>query len=351
MPGSRRGCIQLDSPQKNRLVGCIIGGSTITKVATDNEIPISTLNTIYRKYRETGTVSRRAGSGRPRKLNERSERGLIKFVKANRRTPLNSIGNSVVPAVCGRTVQRTLDRHGYHRRHARRKPHLTQKKKDQRLAHSRAMLEMDDSVHDHIIWSDECYVQVGDTPGAIYVTRTAGEEYAEDCTVPTFKASNLRVMVWGAIARKSKGPLIVLEYPGGRGGGMNTERYISQVLEGPLLGYYEGLVGERNHMYFMQDGASCHKSKRTKEWLDKACITLHPHPPSSPDLNPIEPCWADLKRLISQRPHHPSNLEELTRAVLEAWEELTTEMIDKHTNSMQTRYREVVEASGGNTRF
>jgi hypothetical protein len=36
-----------------------------------------------------------------------------------------------------------------------------------------------------------------------------------------------------------KGPLVVLEYPGGKGGGMDSNRYREQVLEGVLLEFYE----------------------------------------------------------------------------------------------------------------
>ena len=41
----------------------------------------------------------------------------------------------------------------------------------------------------------------------------------------TFKQSSIRVMVWGCIMNGQKGPLVVLEYPGGKGGGMNSSRY------------------------------------------------------------------------------------------------------------------------------
>ena len=51
------------------------------------------------------------------------------------------------------------------------------------------------------------------------------EEFDEDCLVPTFKQSLVCVMVWGCIMEGRKGPLVVLEYPGGKGGGMNTARY------------------------------------------------------------------------------------------------------------------------------
>jgi hypothetical protein len=36
-----------------------------------------------------------------------------------------------------------------------------------------------------------------------------------------------------------KGPLVVLEYPGGKGGGMNSTRYCEQVLEGVVKGFFE----------------------------------------------------------------------------------------------------------------
>ena len=36
-----------------------------------------------------------------------------------------------------------------------------------------------------------------------------------------------------------KGPLVVLEYPGGKGGGMNSKRYCEQVLEKALGDFYD----------------------------------------------------------------------------------------------------------------
>jgi hypothetical protein len=56
------------------------------------------------------------------------------------------------------------------------------------------------------------------------------EVWNEDCLVPKFQQSPICVMMWGCIAYGHKGPLIVLEYPGGKGGGMTTLRYQQQVL-------------------------------------------------------------------------------------------------------------------------
>jgi transposase len=95
-----------------------------------------------------------------------------------------------------------------------------------------------------------------------------------------------------------KGPLVVLEYPGGRGGGMTGKRYISQVLEAHLCAFYHQMKEERPKVMFQQDGAPSHTSKLTKQWLVDHGISVFPHPPSSPDLNPIEPVWHELKKII-----------------------------------------------------
>lgn len=348
-------CYQrLDIATKNQLIGAIKVSGNISEVASDNNVPRTTLNTLWQKFNETGTIEDRPKSGRPFKLKDRGERRLLNMARQSCRMPLGELGNQSIPSVCEQTARRTLARFGYHRRKARRVPFLTPVKKDRRITIARELKATPYITADtftHIIWSDECYVQLGDTPGSIYVMRLSGKAYDEGCTIPTFKESSVRVMVWACVMRGRKGPLVVLDYPGGKGGGMNSDRYITQVLEGVLLDFYLDMVDERAYILFQQDGASCHQSKRTLGWLDDHGIPLLPHPPSSPDLNPIEPVWADLKRLIRAHPHHPSSAAELIQAVQKAWAALSVDDIDKHTGSFARRIDAVIEAKGGNTRY
>ena len=58
-------------------------------------------------------------------------------------------------------------------------------------------------------------------------------------------------------------PLVVLEYPGGKGGGMNTEQYISQVLDGHLKIFYDQVELERPGVVFQQDGALSHTEQNS----------------------------------------------------------------------------------------
>ena len=46
-----------------------------------------------------------------------------------------------------------------------------------------------------VIWLDECYVYIGDDQGTVWVTRAVDEEFDENCIIPTFKQSSLRVMI------------------------------------------------------------------------------------------------------------------------------------------------------------
>ncbi len=49
------------------------------------------------------------------------------------------------------------------------------------------------------------------------------------------------------------------------------------------------------------DNASFHKSQRTKELIESVGCKIIFLPPYSPDLNPIEKFWANMKRWIKDR--------------------------------------------------
>ena len=78
---------------------------------------------------------------------------------------------------------------------------------------------------------------------------------------------------------------------------------------------------------------------------------MFPHPPSSPDLNSIEPIWHKLKKIIQALSQIPTTVPKLIQAVHNAWEVLATPDIDKYVDTMPERVQAILEANEGHTRF
>lgn len=342
---------EFDSPFRNRVVGFLIGGGKMKEAQALFGVSRSTAYSWCSKFKKFGATHGRARSGRPRKLSDRARRAVILEAQKNRRLALAALGNSVNPNVSSSTIRRVLSDAGYHRRVARRKPYLRRDHIRLRNQWAKKYRLWMNNHWQHVMWSDECYVHIGDNKGRIYVTRRPDETYSSDCLTWSFNQSSVRVMVWGCIAHDFKGPLVMLDYPGGTSGGMNTERYIDQVLIPVVSGAYGDLKRSRRYMYFQQDNASCHKSKKTLRWFGKEQVQLFFHPPNSPDLSPIENLWPVLKHRIRSRPHPPTSTEELKRAVQEAWDSVTIDEINTLVQSMPNRVKDVLSAKGGHTSY
>ncbi|KAF4613960.1 hypothetical protein D9613_007970 [Agrocybe pediades] len=311
---------EISLEKKSQLVGVIAMGQSIGKAARKFGFSKSTAHDIWKKYQKTGSAENLPRSGRPRKLDERSECSIVRQALSERRKPFSEIANSCYPKVSPSTVRNVLRRHNIRRRVARRVPYLKKAHKKARLSWAKICKHYKVQHWKKRIWSDECYIYLGDNRGRIFVTRRPGEEFFEECCAPKFPQSSVRVMIWACIMKGKKGPLVVLEYPGGKGGGMNSKRYQEQVLDPVLKPFYEKVSKDKGGVEFQQDNAPSHRSKTTLKWFSDNQIRLSYHPPNSPDLNPIERVWWEIKKRLKDREHIPTTAEELISAVKEIWE-------------------------------
>ena len=340
-----------DTPRKNRFVGAVFSSQPLAEAAKQNQIPRTTASRLWKKFVKTGSTHTQPRSGRPPKVTPRIAHHIVQESKKNRRMLLGDLGNNSEIQISGSTVRRVLADNGRHRRKACKVVLLTKAHRRACKAWATRFQSMTGEDWHCVIWSDESYIYISDKKGTVWVTRAANEVYNEDCVVLTFKQSSIRVMVWGCIMERQKGPLVVLEYPGGRGGGMTAKRYQDQVLDGPLHDFYQEMSEERGMVVFQEDGAPSHRAKSTREWLQHNSIDSFPHPASSPDLSPIEPLWKTLKDLIRSRPHPPTSLSELKHAVREAWDQITPEHINTYVRHMEERVAAVLAANGGHTMY
>ena len=75
-----------------------------------------------------------------------------------------------------------------------------------------------------------------------------------------------------------------------------------------------------------------------------------PHGPlKSPDLNPIEQLWEEMKKRLEHNPC--KNLEELKAAIFQCWEGIESQVTKNLVSSMPKHCSAVIAAKGGHTKY
>ncbi len=98
-----------------------------------------------------------------------------------------------------------------------------------------------------------------------------------------------------------------------------------------------------------QDNDLKHTSKSTSEWLKKIKIKVLEWISQSPDLNPIEMLWLDLKQSIHAL--KPSSVAELKQFCKEEWAKIPPQRCKRLIGSYRKHLIAVVAAKGGTTSY
>lgn len=347
--------VELTPSKRGRILQCRDDKISVRGISEKLGIPKSTVqNTINRedRYHTRNSLPR---SGRPKKYSIRDERKLVREMLRDRFVSFQAIAAS--NHMSTRSVREIAKRHGLAKRVARRKPFINKRNQLKRKAWASENTDKDWS---NVIFTDEAAFEIGEDVRRSWVTRGVGEEFNEACVEPTFKSSRRSLMVWGAIAYNKKWPLFRLPLNPSVSDGktrtkaetLNSQRYAEWVVRGPIKQYSDELSQELGRQaVVVEDGASPHKSKIAQMAREELGIQQLIHPPSSPDLNAIEPMWYNCKCKVASFCPIASNLDMLWEQIEQAWNDIPQKFINDQIERMSDRVKAVKESKGKATPF
>ena len=336
--------------ERGKAVGLRMAGMSYQDIGDELGMSKSGAWKIIHKEKVTGSVQDLPRSGRPPVLSDRDNRALkIASLKNRKLTAVDHARNlrlhGIKKKVNVTTVRSRLREMGLNGRVARKKPLLSKVHKKKRVEWAKKYKKWTKKDWEKVLFSDESPFTLFPSSGKLYVRRRVGEEYLDECISPTVKFGGGKIQVWGCFSFHGVGTHYRIE------GKMTGEMYRS-ILKHRMAPHHKELKKTRGTDFiFQHDNDPKHTSKKAKNYLSNQKYNVLEWPSQSPDLNPIEHLWQQVKRAIYYRVDRASSLDHLFQIVKEEWEKIPVANMQKLVHSMPDRCKEVIKKKGGSTKY
>jgi hypothetical protein len=299
----------------------------------------ATIQAVYDRFRETGSVKELDRTGRPRTAtSEEKKDSAEEMVRENPSTSVRE--GAAALSVSIRSYRRLLQQLDLRPYRAQCVPPLTDGDLDRRVEFCEIMAQQfngNEQLVDQIIWSDESLFRMDGTVNRHNDVVWASSNPHRQIQVPNSQQS---VMVWCGISSAGIiGPFFFDEH-------VTADSYL-QLLQSFLwpAARYRGRT-------FQQDGAAPHYALSVRKWLDQKFPDRWigrrgpiEWPPRSPDLTPCDFfLWGWLKERVYR--DQPASVSQLREKIQAACAQLSKDMCSEVCRSVPHRFEQCCDRQG-----
>ena len=291
------------------------------------------------EFRETGDVKDRPRSGRPRVTTPVEDRYIRLLALRDQRMSSRVIQTRLAGRHGRRFSDQTI-RNRLHTNHLRarkpaKKPALTALHRTARLRWCRQHRPWYLNMWRRVMFSDESRFCLRKVDCKVRVWRRPGERFADCCI------ERVSVMIWVGISLAGKTQLVFIN------GTLNAQRYRDEIMDPVVITYVQNLGAGS---ILQDDNVRPHTAMIVQHHLQQRGTQRMLWPACSPDLNPIEQLWDQLGRAVRTRPTI-ATMHDLRQIVVEEWNAIPQQRVQRLISSMRRRCEAVVAAFGGSTRY
>lgn len=332
MFGRPTGCIdQLTFVERAAIVTLHGVGWTGRDIAQELHCSEQTVTLWLQRWAESRSLEDAERRGRPRCTSEEVDEAVIDYSDAHVTACPKDIVREMELDVSARTVRRRLNDAGL-LSHVQRAEHENVRA---RLSFAEGYSRWTEVEWERVLFSDETHFPLGHH-GRAYVQCPLGAALDPKYTRKDNERLEGKVSLWGCICAGGLGHAELYVDT------LDARRY--QTILGLNLVSSAQQLWPSGQWWFQQDNWTVHTAGTSREWFDRHGVDLIEWPAWSPDLNPIEELWNDLKRRVYAR--HPKSMEQLEQLITEEWAATDLAFIRRICRRMPHRLQAVIANNG-----
>jgi hypothetical protein len=296
------------------------------------------------RYEEHKDVVDAARSGGPRCTDEALDTAMAFTSRVEPFTPPRGIKRKHDLDISSRTIARRLDEAGLHARLARHVFTPTDEHKRRRLPFANGYSHFTEDHWCKVILADESTFLGAGYHGRAFVRRPDGEALNPEYCLDK-RPHPVQVPAWAYFT--AHGPGYMAMYEGSLDGAG-----LCDIMRDYLKPTAEEHFGDNAEWWLLHDndpGRHIVKSIVVRTWMHNNYVRPLDFSPYSPDLNPIENLWADVKKRMESK--QTGTKDELEELLSEEWAATSPALCNRLARSMVHRIQQVIERGGAYTDY